>query len=404
MFLHRHDKDTISTSKTSLSSLREANRKRARAWREGAGLNTFPEHVVSGFAQKTSDSEEVATKKSHERIDDNSGNVDREQGLDDGSKTQNDEANSYGKHITDQDNIVQPGIVTLLDILPSFIHLSATRMAMGSITSEPESIPDTYEDSVDLSDDTASGDTLSWATEPQWLQLAASFMLQAILERRLDLIPSPANDASHVLEAFAWGYIDTPSDTAKDSTARLRTDKSLTIPDSDEGDITALGTTPTSSPTALLPSHSDIFILRTEKTPQEAGKAWRTLRLQAMSLLVPDVGDSTSLQEHMMKLRLHHPVPAFVKDLLGFLSGLFCSVEEPVLVQLERVWPAWVAARNDRGNRHGTLEDEVDMVCDGKDDIVGWLREAGEKVTVGGNDLRETEVEALMALVNDLWT
>lgn len=309
--------------------------------------------------------------------------------------------NGTKKHFPNDHDDVQPETITLLDILPSFIHLSATRMAMGSMINEPDSIPDTYDDS---GDDVASTDALSWATEPQWFRLVASFMLQAILERYLDLDLPPPSDASPVLDAFAWGYIapasnDTNHISSLKPTQLADKHKSLAIPDSDEGDITALGTTPSSSPTTLPPSHSAIFILCTEKAPSEAGKAWRALRLQALSLLVPSDA-STSLQEHLTKVRLHHPIRTFEKDLLGYLSDLIYSVEEPVLVQLERVWPAWVAARDGAGERDGE-----DMVCGEGDDVdgSGWLEEAGERVTVGGNELREEEVEALMVLSEEWW-
>ena len=110
-----------------------------------------------------------------------------------------------------------------------------------------------------------------------------------------------------------------------------------------------------------------------------------------------------SLQAHMLKVRLHHPIHSFVKDLLGFLTGMFESVEEPVLVQLERVGPAWVAARGGGGESQEGMEDDGEMVCGEGGDRSGWLEEAGEKVIVGGMELREEEVEALMGLVEEWW-
>jgi len=400
LFLERHDQTTVSASQESLNSLREGNCRRAKGWREDAGPELFPKHVVAAFAVTT---ERLHTTAEQEHNLDQDGDVDMEDSLRNRNKTLPQiQTNGTNTHSSDEHDSTQPETITLLDILPAFIHLSATRMAMGSMINEPETIPDTYEDS---SDDVASTDTLSWATEPQWLRLAASFMLQAILEQYLDLdFPRPS-DASYVLEVFAWGYIETtPNATNKSShpktTTQLGVDKtkSLAIPDSDEGDITALGTTPDSSPTTLPPSHSDIFILRTEKAPGEAGKAWRALRLQAMSLLVPS-DENTSLQEQLAKVRLHHPLRTFEKDLLGFLTGLFYSVEEPLLVQLERVWPAWAAARDGAG-----AGNDEDVMC-GEDNLdrSGWLEEAGEKVTVGGNELSEGEVEALMALLGEWW-
>jgi len=405
LFLHRHDQTTVSPSKTSLTTLRDGNRRRAKGWREDAGSLSYPESLISAFASEAA--ERCYVEKEQAQKPDQDGDVAMEDILDRSHETQPRlGANGVAKHYTDTQDETQPETVTLLDILPSFIHLSATRMAMGSMIHEPESTPDTYDDDIIPSDDAASTDTLSWATEPQWLRLAASFMLQTILERYLDPhLPLP-NSPSHVLEAFSWGYITTssasassgPHNSSKADPTRHRTDKSLTIPDSDEGDITVLGTTPASSPTTLPPSHSNIFVLRTETTPDEAGSAWGALRLQAMSLLIPD-DNTVSLRDRLMKVQMHHPVDAFEKDLFGFLTGLLYSVEEPVLGQLERVWPAWVAARD-----RGVEEEESDMVKVEDGDRSGWLEAAGEKVTVGGNELGEKEVEALMHLVEEWWS
>jgi hypothetical protein len=350
-----------------------------------------------------------------------------------------------------QDNDDKQNSVTLLDLIPSFIDLTAKRMTMGdnmngraSNNSSNSPTPQCE----DPSSETASGQ-LAWATEPQWLRLAAAFMLQAVLKAHLDhdLLRPPG--ASFILEAFAWGWIPSFSSKAVSENRtsstphdnRIRIDRSVTIPDSDEGDITIL----TSTPIAIPPSQPALFVLKHEENTSSAGVSWRALRLQALDLLIPSPGDD--VHAHLVKLREHHPYNVWEQQLLDFLQHLFTSIEQPLLVQLERVYPAWAAAHPDdvamsqgtqltmtqqmmespvkakmmqaqsQRQTQGTptkkrkwestmvagegsgSEDDEDDICD-----AGWLAVSGESVRVEGMTLPVEEVDVLMKLVATWWT
>lgn len=81
--------------------------------------------------------------------------------------------------------------LTLLDLLPSFMNVTAARSAMGAAQTWQAASPHTSEQSE------AGGE---WAITVMWQQLAVDFMAQAAAEQRGE--PSWSRV---VLEAFAWG-------------------------------------------------------------------------------------------------------------------------------------------------------------------------------------------------------
>ena len=331
------------------------------------------------------------------------------------------------------------GFVTLLDLLPLFMDLTATIMS-SNLHDHPTPPPSSPTSAPDDQDKTSTTSDMVWASEPQWLDLAAKFMLQAVMEQYLDL--QQFGSASPILDAFAWGKFPTvqnepfTTDLAKDTAAMVAT-RGTTIPDSDEGDITALGNTPASSPDNTPSSHPSLFVTQAEDSPESAGATWRHLRLQALSLLEPsqpfpsnhslDDDGRTSpkshahIENHLRLLSSHHTYSDFETLMLDFLAHLYHSRQPPLLTQLETVYPAWMASgppgmlsqsqgtqtlsqsqtqpqSQPQGQSTGDEADGAQSV--GRN---GWLAAAHLTVRACSMELTEDEVDTLMHMLSMQW-
>nr|POE48806.1 hypothetical protein CFP56_38903 [Quercus suber] len=176
-----------------------------------------------------------------------------------------------------------PDCVSLLDLLPLFMRISALRNAMA--------------DSV---------------VSPSWLALAAQFMLQACLEQFL-VFGASGTDA--IDEAFAWGYKHEDNNNE----------------DNDATDLAAM--TRTSQDPAVMVN--DMF-----SDPELATEidAWQDLKADALAQLFPRTASdeplSSSVLPHLLQqVAARHPFRAFEAAVFDFLAALHGSLERPVLLQ-----------------------------------------------------------------------
>ncbi|KAK5126335.1 hypothetical protein LTR85_010571 [Meristemomyces frigidus] len=192
--------------------------------------------------------------------------------------------------------------VSLLDLLPLFMHVSAARNAMSD----------------------------SSATE-QWMRMAGDFMLQASLEQYL-VVGGQGSDA--VDEAFAWGYKERPR------------------PASEYMDVDGPGADDDDSTDEVNDMFEDA-----DYTTEVAG--WRQEKAHYLALLFPPStaaksskdtysvpssdgageGRQSALEADLVSIlefaAAKHPIANFDASILSFLVALSQSVAKPVLVQLE---------------------------------------------------------------------
>ena len=190
--------------------------------------------------------------------------------------------------------------LSLLDILPLFMQVSAARNAMNG----------------------------SNLTE-LWMTLACEFMLQACLEQYL-VFGAQGSDA--VDEAFAWGYNeDVWQDVDADMAAQIARDD--------------------------LKEMNEMFEDEDYATEVEGWSDTKMSYLEQLFLL--NGGDSGSDAKysvaHLETVAAAFPISTFETSLLKFLEALSKSIPEPILVQLE-------AGKLDGMTGQGTQEFLID--CD----------------------------------------
>lgn len=151
--------------------------------------------------------------------------------------------------------------VTLLDLLPLFMRLTATVQKIHNSEINPE-----------------------------WMRLATQWMQQACLEQYL-IYGASGSDA--VDEAFAWGY------------------KS----NAEEAD----------NLNAMFESSS--------QTAEEV-QGWAECKTRALGALI--LHGEEDVRSHLARLAEKMSMREFGREVLGFLEALVKSVDEPVLVQLEK--------------------------------------------------------------------
>ncbi|KAK5131384.1 hypothetical protein LTR08_000987 [Meristemomyces frigidus] len=188
--------------------------------------------------------------------------------------------------------------VSLLDLLPMFMQVSAARSAHNSATED-------------------------------WMQLACEFMLQACLEQYL-VCGAQGSDA--VNEAFAWGYRDSAGTEGRESGEEVDNKR-------EGGDDEEV---------------NDMF---EDPVYESEIDGWRQVREHYIAWLFPpaksskdtysvptpsdDAGDSdrppvaTDLVSQLEMAAAEHPIATFENTMLKFLSELSQSVTRPILVQLE---------------------------------------------------------------------
>lgn len=160
------------------------------------------------------------------------------------------------------------GCVSLLDLLPLFMRVSAICHGMWD-----------------------SGLT------PQWMQLAADWMLQACLEQYL-VFGATGSDVMD--EAFAWGYKEWEGDGQNGEEQRT--------------------------------GHNDDPF----QTEYDQGKAeeWEQIRNHALATLISVKGGE--LIPHLLQISFDHPIADVDRSITRFLRSLAKAIPEPVLAQLER--------------------------------------------------------------------
>lgn len=170
--------------------------------------------------------------------------------------------------------------VSLLDILPLFMQVSAARNALSNST-----------------------------LNETWMDLAGGLMLQACLEQ---FLVYGAHGSGVVDEAFAWGH------------------QSISTDGRDEAG--------TNEKTSEVNDMFEDAIYETEVV------GWRDAKTYFRGLLVPDdaallspeTDQPRGLISHLEAVSSEHPLVAFEMRMLAFLDALSQSIEEPVLVQLEK--------------------------------------------------------------------
>jgi hypothetical protein len=370
-----------------------------RAW--NAYDKTINGQPSSRRSNGNSSRNSFSTHNRHSNGDNNDNAWDRHQGKHQATVNRDHASETKPEAAKDE----EPDFITLLDLLPPFMDLTATIMSTGLHDPTPSSPPSSPSKSSTTTD-------LIWASEPQWLDLAARFMLQAVIEQYLLL--HQHGSATPILDAFAWGKfpaVQSAPFTGERAREAVSVTRSMTIPDSDEGDITALGNTPVSSPDNTPSSHPSLFVMQSEDSPESAGATWRRLRMQALSLLEPPKPVKISLpnhgahiETHLHALSQHHKYADFETSMLEFLAHLFHSRQPPLLTQLEMVYPAWMAS-----GPPGMLSQATQMQTQSPSqtgpppDRRGWLAATNLNVRAGSMELTEEEVDKLMHMLSMQW-
>lgn len=177
--------------------------------------------------------------------------------------------------------------VSLLDILPLFMELSAARNAMNSGN-----------------------------INEGWMQLACEFMLQACLEQYLIFGASKSDTMD---EAFAWGYMDMERDVMAVDGEDGKTfgDKNAEINAMFEDEDYATGVDGWSD---MKMSYINELMAWTETAPTSIDNRG------------PDEDDIIPCLQRVAE---QHPIAAFESTLLEFLEAISKSLPDPLLIQLE---------------------------------------------------------------------
>ena len=256
LLTQRLTRNPTTPSRSTLQELRRANQERARHW---IGRR---ERIPSSSFNTSSFEEDLLI--SQQELDRNRAHVLHELGVP--AEDEDYEDAFYGTS----------SCVSLLDVLPIFMQVSAARNAMNG----------------------------SNLTE-RWMQLAAEFMLQACLEQYL-VFGVQGLDA--VDEAFAWGYNESADD------------------DRDSGqDVRAIAKTKT----------TDINEMFEDEDYAVEVEGWSEIKMSYLGDLLQLEGEGEIIA-HLETMAAKYPIAIFESTLLQFLEALSKSITEPVLVQLEK--------------------------------------------------------------------
>jgi hypothetical protein len=258
LFTQRLTRNPTTPSKDSLEALRESNGERAWNW-----IGDSADAPSSIFTNDAFDFQFPLLAEEYER---NRAHV--LQQLDIPAEEDEIEDAFYGT----------PSYISLLDVLPTFVEVTAARNAM-------------------------SASTLS----ERWMHLASNFMLQACLEQYLVV---GAQGLHTIDEAFSWGYQNEP-----DVEAQQKTEINEMFEDEDEDDgIEVKGWS------AIKTSYLK-----------------RLLPLDAMQVNGSGEGNGagSDLVPHLETVAAAFSITEFEESVLDFLSALSKSIPEPVLTQLE---------------------------------------------------------------------
>ena len=269
LFTQRLTRNPTTPTRDALQSLRKQNQTRAQSW-----IETEDRLPSTGFNFQLLEEDLLLSQQELER---NRAHVLHELGIP--AEDEGYEDAFYGTS----------SCVSLLDILPLFMQVSAARNGM-------------------------SGSNLT----DFWMQMACGFMLQACLEQYL-VFGSRGTDA--VDEAFAWGYKDDHSN---------------------DMEIEGGGEERTSSVKEI----NEMFEDEDYATEVEGWSSIKTRHLERLLPFLTEVGsgiisegkteaDKSDTVAHFEALAAKFPVSSFEVLLLKFLDALFKSISKPVLVQLE---------------------------------------------------------------------
>ncbi|KAI7418146.1 hypothetical protein KC336_g9778 [Hortaea werneckii] len=271
LFTQRLTRNPTTPPTSALEELRQNNQDRAREWI--ASEERIPSH---GYNIKPFD--DASAFPSRDILERNRAHV--LHGLNVPAEDEAYEDAHYGT----------PSCLSLLDLLPLFMEVSAARQAMLAA-----SVPE------------------SELTE-QWMQLACSFMLQACLEQYL-VVGASGTDA--IDEAFAWGQRPKGrEEDANDEICDMFEDPIYETEVQGWANIKRQYLERILQPATKNSWHESISV---PSSPHDAQDGHRFIDL--ISRL-----ESTATQ---------HPIVRFESDVLGFLHALSESIERPVLVQLE---------------------------------------------------------------------
>ena len=279
LFSQRLTRNPTTPLRSALKQVRASNQDRARTWISSAERLPTANHDISAF-------DDSSSFPRREELERNRAHVLHELGI-----PAEDEAYEDAHYGTSE-------YISLLDLLPQFMQISAARNAMSN---------------SNLSE--------------QWMRMAGEFMLQACLEQYLVV---GANGSDAVDEAFAWGY-----------KAREQDGDSMEI--DGKG-----GETPEDEVNEMLEDE----IYETEVD------GWTAVKQHYLELLFPPSAAKSSKDTYSVsssdedaaadrrataadivsRLEMtaaQHPIDTFEKTILSYLAGMSLSIPKPVLVQLE---------------------------------------------------------------------
>ncbi|KAB8342999.1 hypothetical protein FH972_022593 [Carpinus fangiana] len=196
----------------------------------------------------------------------------------------------------------------LLDLVPEFIQLTATRMHLHG-----------EGDNADEEDDQAQ-----WGVSEGWLRLAADMMLQSCRD-------SPANIVRTIhpaLEAFSWGPLPLRLSGQTNQTDRMDIDEHVSSDlfrsqldgNGDDFSQDRLWRKDGEDPANL---NSIFNIPSGPEATSSSPETWNALRADHINRIPDDIRNS-------------EPSHAFHPALMGFLRSLMTSIAPPLLSQLER--------------------------------------------------------------------
>ncbi|KAI7238312.1 hypothetical protein KC330_g2662 [Hortaea werneckii] len=271
LFTQRLTRNPTTPPTSALAELRQSNQDRAREW-------IASEERIPSYSYNTRPFDDASAFPSRDILERNRAHV--LHGLNIPAEDEAYEDAHYGT----------PSCLSLLDLLPLFMEVSAARQAMLA-ASMPE----------------------SGLTE-QWMQLACSFMLQACLEQYL-VVGASGTDA--IDEAFAWGLKQRGREE----------DTNDEINDMFEDPIYE---TEVQGWANIKRQHLERLL------PPATGKSWHESSSVPSSPHSGQGGQSlVDLTSRLESTATQHPILTCESDILGFLHALSESIDHPVLVQLE---------------------------------------------------------------------
>ncbi|KAF2481911.1 hypothetical protein BDY17DRAFT_317598 [Neohortaea acidophila] len=267
LFTQRLTSNPATPPLSALLELRETNKRRATAWIKSSG-----DANLLALRTSTLPSEQIISQQELER---NRAHVLHLLELP--AEDEDSDAAFYGT----------PTCVSLLDLLPLFMQISAARNAM-------------------------SGSNLT----DRWMRLAGEFMLQACLEQSLVYGGMALERA--MAEAFAWGYLGDLEDVDMDGAGQNDDTKD--------------------------PINIEVNAMFEDEEYTAEVEGWKELRASSMEELQPPLDhtpnsgqdERPSPATHLETIANNHSIAEFESSMLEFLQAISNSIPEPVLVQVEK--------------------------------------------------------------------